>query len=76
MSSLRHRFYWCSELLKSEFINKPRESLEEREDEIELRERIEEQELLLEFLFLIQQRKQETVYKLRDTVSLLSSDID
>ncbi|KAL0722666.1 hypothetical protein Bca4012_037265 [Brassica carinata] len=65
-----------SELLKSEFINEPRESLEEREAAIELRERIEEQELLLEFLFLIQQRKQETADKLRDTVSLLSSDID
>ncbi|KAF8082294.1 hypothetical protein N665_0835s0002 [Sinapis alba] len=65
-----------SELLKSEFINEPRESLEEREAAIELRDRIEEQELLLEFLFLIQQRKQETADKLRDTVSLLSSDID
>ncbi|KAL0804775.1 hypothetical protein Bca101_097265 [Brassica carinata] len=65
-----------SELLKSEFINEPRESLEEREAAIELRERIEEQELLLEFLFLIQQRKQETADKLKDTVSLLSSDID
>ncbi|KAJ0250447.1 Protein SPA1-RELATED 4 [Hirschfeldia incana] len=65
-----------SELLKSEFINEPRESLEEREAAIELRDRIEEQELLLEFLFLIQQRKQETADKLKDTVSLLSSDID
>ncbi|RID62480.1 hypothetical protein BRARA_E01550 [Brassica rapa] len=59
-----------SELLKSEFINEPRESLEEREVAIDLRERIEEQELLLEFLFLIQQRKQETADKLRDTLSL------
>ncbi|CAN7104823.1 unnamed protein product [Brassica rapa subsp. narinosa] len=57
-----------SELLKSEFINEPRESLEEREVAIDLRERIEEQELLLEFLFLIQQRKQETADKLRKRI--------
>ncbi|CAE5960087.1 unnamed protein product [Arabidopsis arenosa] len=65
-----------SELLQSEFINEPRENLEEREAAMELRDRIEEQELLLEFLFLIQQRKQEAADKLRDTISLLSSDID
>ncbi|KAH0850269.1 hypothetical protein HID58_095686 [Brassica napus] len=57
-----------SELLKSEFVNEPRESLEEREVAIDLRERIEEQELLLEFLFLIQQRKQETADKLRKRI--------
>ncbi|CAH2036542.1 unnamed protein product [Thlaspi arvense] len=65
-----------SELLQSEFINEPRESLEDREAAIELRDRIEEQELLNEFLFLLQQRKQEAADKLRDTISLLSSDID
>ncbi|VVB00372.1 unnamed protein product [Arabis nemorensis] len=65
-----------SELVQSEFINEPRESLEDREAAIELRDRIEEEELLLEFLLLIQQRKQEAADKLRDTVSLLSSDID
>ncbi|XP_024006037.1 protein SPA1-RELATED 4 isoform X2 [Eutrema salsugineum] len=65
-----------SELLQSEFINEPRENLEEREAAIELRDRIEEQDLLLEFLMLIQQRKDEVAGKLRDTISLLSSDID
>uniref|UniRef100_A0A1J3EYX8 Protein SPA1-RELATED 3 n=3 Tax=Noccaea caerulescens TaxID=107243 RepID=A0A1J3EYX8_NOCCA len=65
-----------SELLQSEFINEPRENLEEREAAIELRDRIEEQDLLQEFLLLIQQRKQEAAEKLRYTISLLSSDID
>ncbi|KFK26218.1 protein spa1-related 3-like [Arabis alpina] len=65
-----------SELLQSEFINEPRENLEDREAAIEVRDRIEEEELLLEFLLLIQQRKQEATEKLHDTVSLLSSDID
>ncbi|KAJ9182903.1 hypothetical protein P3X46_006843 [Hevea brasiliensis] len=64
------------ELLLSEFLNEPRENLEEREAAIQLRERIEEQELLLEFLLLIQQRKQEAADKLQDTVSLLCSDIE
>uniref|UniRef100_A0A1J3KAY4 Protein SPA1-RELATED 3 n=1 Tax=Noccaea caerulescens TaxID=107243 RepID=A0A1J3KAY4_NOCCA len=65
-----------SDLLESEFITEPRDNLEEREAAIELRDRIEEQESLLEFLLLIQQRKQESAYRLRDTVSLLSSDIE
>ncbi|KAJ9153583.1 hypothetical protein P3X46_027009 [Hevea brasiliensis] len=64
------------ELLQSEFLNEPRENLEEREAAIQLRDRIEEQELLLEFLMLIQQRKQEAADKLQDTVSLLCSDIE
>ncbi|KAH0852508.1 hypothetical protein HID58_093963, partial [Brassica napus] len=57
-----------SELLKSEFINEPRESLEEREVAIDLRERIEEQEFTARVLFLIQQRKQETADKLRKRI--------
>lgn len=65
-----------SELLQSEFLNEPRDDLEEREAAIELRERIEEQELLLEFLLLIQQRKQEAADKLQDTLSFLCSDIE
>jgi hypothetical protein len=65
-----------SELLQSEFLNEPRDDLEEREAAIELRERIEEQELLLEFLLLIQQRKQEAADKLQDTISLLCTDIE
>ncbi|XP_010545835.1 PREDICTED: protein SPA1-RELATED 3 isoform X2 [Tarenaya hassleriana] len=65
-----------SELLQSEFLNEPRDDLEEREAAIEIRDRIEEQELLLEFLLLIQQRKQEYADKLQDTVLLLSSDVE
>nr|POE88882.1 protein spa1-related 3 [Quercus suber] len=64
------------ELLQSEFLNEPRDDLEEREAAIELRERIEEQELLLEFLLLIQQRKQEAADKLQDTISFLCADIE
>lgn len=64
------------ELLQSEFLNEPRDDLEEREAAIELRERIEEQELFLEFLLLIQQRKQEAANKLQDTLSFLCSDIE
>lgn len=64
------------ELFQSEFISEPRHDLEEREAAIELRERIEEQELLLEFLSLIQQRKQEAGDKLQDTISLLCADIE
>ncbi|KAJ0264132.1 Protein SPA1-RELATED 3 [Hirschfeldia incana] len=65
-----------SDLLESEFMTEPRDSLEEREAAIELGDKIEEQESLLEFLLMIQQRKQESAYRLRDTVSLLSSDIE
>ncbi|VVA97710.1 unnamed protein product [Arabis nemorensis] len=65
-----------SDLLQSEFITEPRDNLEERQAAIELRDRIEEHESLLEFLLLIQQRKQESAYRLQDTVSLLSSDIE
>ncbi|GLT67285.1 hypothetical protein SLA2020_396050 [Shorea laevis] len=64
------------ELLQSEFLNEPRGYLEEREAAIELRERIEEQELLLEFLVLLQQRKLEAANRLHDTVSFLFSDIE
>lgn len=64
------------ELLQSEFLNEPRDSLEAREAAIELRERIEEQEFLLEFLLLMQQKKQEAANKLQDTVSFLCSDIE
>lgn len=65
-----------SDLMQSEFMTEPRDNLEEREAAIELRDKIEEQESLLEFLLMIQQRKQESAYRLRDTVSLLSSDIE
>ncbi|KAJ8764699.1 hypothetical protein K2173_007788 [Erythroxylum novogranatense] len=65
-----------SELLQSEFLNESRDNLEEREAAIQLRERIDEDELLLEFLLLIQRRKQEAANRLQDTVSLLCADIE
>ncbi|KAL0443531.1 UNVERIFIED_CONTAM: protein SPA1-RELATED 3 [Sesamum latifolium] len=65
-----------SELLQSEFLNEPRDDIEEREAAIELREKIEEQELLLEFLLLLQQRKQVAADSLKETVSVISSDIE
>ncbi|XP_020223362.1 protein SPA1-RELATED 3 isoform X2 [Cajanus cajan] len=64
------------ELLQSEFLNEQRDDMEEREAAIELRQRIEDQELLLEFLLLLQQRKQEVAEKLQHTISFLCSDIE
>ncbi|KAJ1403430.1 Protein kinase domain [Sesbania bispinosa] len=64
------------ELLQSEFLNQQRDDMEEREAAIELRQKIEDQELLLEFLLLLQQRKQEVAEKLQHTISFLCSDID
>lgn len=66
----------CSELLQSQFLNEPRDNLEEREAAMELREKIEDQEMLLEFLWLMQQRKQEVADKLQATLSLLRDDIE
>ncbi|XP_047333792.1 protein SPA1-RELATED 4-like isoform X1 [Impatiens glandulifera] len=63
------------ELLESEFLNE-RDNIEEREAVIEIREKIEEQELSLEFLMLLQQRKQEVADSLKDTVSFITSDIE
>lgn len=65
-----------SELLQSEFLNEPRNDIEEREAAIELREKIEEQELLLEFLLILQQRKQDAANSWNETISFISSDID
>ncbi|XP_073026350.1 protein SPA1-RELATED 4-like isoform X2 [Primulina eburnea] len=64
------------ELLQSEFLNAPRDDIEEREAAINLREKIEEQELLLEFLLLLQRRKQDTADRLNETISIMSSDIE
>ncbi|XP_011098304.1 protein SPA1-RELATED 4-like isoform X3 [Sesamum indicum] len=65
-----------SELLQSEFLNEPRNDIEERAAAIEFREKIEEQELLLEFLLLLQQRKQDAADSLNETISVISSDIE
>nr|XP_043623154.1 protein SPA1-RELATED 3-like isoform X2 [Erigeron canadensis] len=51
------------------------ENLDEREAVIELEEKIAEQEMLLEFLLLLQQRKQEAAKYLHRNVSFLSSDL-
>ncbi|XP_021773675.1 protein SPA1-RELATED 3-like isoform X2 [Chenopodium quinoa] len=64
------------DLLQSEFLNEPRDNLNEREAAIELREKIEEHELLLEFLVRMRQAKQDAASKLQNTVSFLSSDIE
>lgn len=63
-------------MLQSEFLNEPRNEIEEREAAIELREQIEEQELLLEFLLILQQKKQDTADTLNEIVSFISSDIE
>ncbi|KAK6132670.1 hypothetical protein DH2020_033586 [Rehmannia glutinosa] len=72
--SLLHNMW--NELLQSEFLNEPRNDIEEREAAIELREKIEEQELLLEFLLILQQRKQDAADSLNETISFISSDIE
>ncbi|OVA07757.1 Protein kinase domain [Macleaya cordata] len=64
------------EVLQSEFLIEPRDSIEEREAAMRLKEDVEEQELLQEFFVLMQQKKQEAADKLQDTISLLSSDLD
>ncbi|XP_021843677.1 protein SPA1-RELATED 3 isoform X2 [Spinacia oleracea] len=64
------------ELLQSEFLNEPRVDLNEREAAIELREKIEDHELLLEFLVLMRQAKQDAAGKLQNTVSSVTSDIE
>ncbi|KAL8510237.1 hypothetical protein ACS0TY_017158 [Phlomoides rotata] len=65
-----------SDVLQSEFLNEPRNDIEEREAAVELREKIEDQELLLEFLLILQQRKQDIAESLNATISFISSDID
>lgn len=69
-------FLFDSEVLQSEFLNQSRNSLEEREAALRLREEIEEQELLLDFLQKLQKRKQDIADSLQDTVAFLSSDIN
>ncbi|KAG1346586.1 Protein SPA1-RELATED 3 [Cocos nucifera] len=64
-----------SEILQSEFLNQPKNSLKEREAAIKLREEMEDQEFLLGFLLQLQQRKQEAADRLHDTICFLSADI-
>ncbi|XP_071730139.1 protein SPA1-RELATED 3-like isoform X2 [Rutidosis leptorrhynchoides] len=64
------------EVLQSEFLTKLRDSLDERVAAIEFNEKIDEQELLLEFLLMMKQRKQETAKNLCSIVSDLTSDLE
>jgi len=59
------------DLLQSEFLNEPRHDKEE----LTLRERIYDQDLLLEFLLLIQQKRVEAAENLQHSISFLCSDI-
>ncbi|KAJ4806840.1 Protein SPA1-RELATED 3 [Rhynchospora pubera] len=65
-----------SEVLQSGFLNQSRNSLQERDAAVRLREEIDDQELLLEFLLQLQKQKQEAEDRLRKAISFLSSDID
>ncbi|KAJ0971443.1 hypothetical protein J5N97_019402 [Dioscorea zingiberensis] len=65
-----------SEILQSELLNEPKDSFGEREVATKLRDEIENQELLLEFLLELQQKKQEEADKLQDTIQFLSTDIE
>ncbi|XP_020572490.1 protein SPA1-RELATED 4-like [Phalaenopsis equestris] len=65
-----------SELLQSELFNEIKDSVGELEAAIKLNEGIEEQELTLDFLQLLQRRKQEAADKLHDTFVMLSADIE
>lgn len=65
-----------SEILQSEFLNEPKDSFEEREAATRLQDNIESQELLLEFLLELQQRKQEEADKLEDAIQFLSTDME
>ncbi|KAF1866446.1 hypothetical protein Lal_00017829 [Lupinus albus] len=64
------------ELLQSEFLNEQRDDMAEREAAADLTQRIEDVELLLEFLMLLQQRKREIAEKLQHSISFLCSDVE
>ncbi|CAN6483582.1 unnamed protein product [Victoria cruziana] len=65
-----------SEVLQSEFLDESRDNAEEREAAIKIKEEIEGQELLLQFLLQVKQKKQEEADRLHDIVGCLSSDIE
>ncbi|KAK7342725.1 hypothetical protein VNO80_25681 [Phaseolus coccineus] len=64
------------DLLQSEFLKEPRHDIEECATGEKLRERIYNQEVLLEFLSLIQKKKGEAAEKLQHAISFLCSDIE
>ncbi|CAN6443632.1 unnamed protein product [Victoria cruziana] len=65
-----------SEVLQSEFLHEPTDNIEEREAAIKIKEEIEEQELLLEILLQMHQRKEDAANRLHEIVCCLSSDIE
>ncbi|XP_031493720.1 protein SPA1-RELATED 4 isoform X1 [Nymphaea colorata] len=65
-----------SEVLQSEFLDESRDNAEEREAAIKIKEEIEGQEVLLQFLLQMKQKKQEEADRLHDIVGCLSSDIE
>ncbi|KAI3928167.1 hypothetical protein MKW98_023768 [Papaver atlanticum] len=64
------------EVLQSDFLSEPKDNLDEVDASTKLKDKIEEQELLLKFLLEVQQRKREAANKLHDAIYCLSSDID
>ncbi|RWW42265.1 hypothetical protein BHE74_00052197 [Ensete ventricosum] len=64
-----------SEVLRSEFLNRPTSNLEERVAVIKLTEEIEDEELLLEFLLHLNQRKKEVADRLHDSISFITADV-
>lgn len=64
------------EVLQSDFLSEPKDNLDEADASTKLKEKIDEQELLLKFLLEVQQRKREAANKLHDAIYCLSSDID
>ncbi|KAI7732987.1 hypothetical protein M8C21_024978, partial [Ambrosia artemisiifolia] len=63
------------EVLQSEFLTEPKDKLDERVAAIDLKEKFDDQDLLLEFLLAMQRRKQEAADNLRTIVSAVSSDL-
>ncbi|XP_076883164.1 protein SPA1-RELATED 3-like [Bidens hawaiensis] len=64
------------EVLQSEFLTEPKDKLDERVAAIDLKEKSDNQDLLLEFLLIMQQRKQEAADNLRSIVSAVNSDLE
>lgn len=62
--------------MESEFLNQPKDSLEERDAAIKLKEEIEDQELLLEFLLHLQLKKKEIIDQLHNTIHFLTADME
>lgn len=62
--------------MQSEFLNEPKNILEEHKAAINLKKEIEDQELLLEFLLRLQKNKQDIAEKLHDIVCFVSTDIE